>query len=376
MVCLTTFEKVPKLVLSCAVADKIRLMKQISTKDIGAWLARLNEKAAVYVPIELPGGGAALDRLSSGPIVRNYIRLAEAPKRILFPQDDDIVKFDAGRASAVLDRTDRIIFGLRPCDAAAIAITDEFFSRDRGDPNYLARRKRMLLIVCACRKSQDTCFCASARSGPVAAGGFDVQIFDFGETTLVETGSEQGGKLIEAGGELFRDAPANAAEMIREFADSAAASQRKLDLDRARKIIDSYGEPEGFWEKIGDRCLMCAGCAFICPTCTCYNIADSVTGSSEKAGETASGVRRRIWDSCVLGGFTREASGHNPRGKQWVRCAHRYQHKLGGMDLPEGQFRCVGCGRCADACITNLGIISVIEELLVADELRAEKSDA
>lgn len=340
-------------------------MKAIAGNSIDAWLERLAREAEVFVPTRSQGGDVILAPLALGEgqaeRVVDYIRLAESPKRIFMPQMDDLVRFEKNRGEAVLDAQDRILFGLRPCDAAAIAILDEFFSRDYPDPHYLARRSSMRLIVAACPESQESCFCISTQTGPVAINGFDVQLFDLGEIHLAQVGSEEGQKLIEQGGELFSDPGDDAERRLDEFRRKAEASQQvRLDLSRVREIIRSGSEGEDFWEKVADRCFMCGGCAYLCPTCSCYNIADVATAAGE-------GLRQRLWDTCVLGGFTREASGHNPRERQSTRCAFRYLHKLGGPDSVVRPIRCVGCGRCVNACISRLGMIRVVQELLEAD---------
>jgi formate hydrogenlyase subunit 6/NADH:ubiquinone oxidoreductase subunit I len=344
------------------------VIKAIASNSIDAWLERLASDAVVFVPQRRSGGDVVLEPMSPGERTTEYRRLAESPKRILLPQVDALVRFEKERGQPVLDVTERILFGLRPCDAAAVAILDEFFRRDYPDPNYLGRRERMRLIVSACKESEETCFCISAGTGPVAVDGFDVQLFDLGEMCLGVSATKEGEQLIARGGELFTDPPTDAEQKIEKFRQrSEATQQTRLDLQTVQKVIRERGEPDDFWEKVAARCLMCGGCAYLCPTCTCYNVADRPTAPGE-------GVRRRLWDSCVFAGFTREAGGHNPREQQPLRCAFRYFHKLGGSDVPQRAFRCVGCGRCAAACISRLGIIRVVEELL--EQVRGKKQEA
>ena len=140
-----------------------------------------------------------------------------------------------------------------------------------------------------------------------------------------------------------------------------------LDLPRAHEIVRRHGGGPEFRRAVADRCLMCGGCAYLCPTCTCYNIVDHPSARGR-------GVRLRLWDTCILGGFTREASGHNPREPHSARCAFRYLHKLGGTDTKNLPFRCVGCGRCAQACIARLGIINVVRALLAASGDAAQEA--
>jgi len=334
------------------------VIRAIAANSIDAWLEKLASDAEVLVPQQREGEDVVLGPLGSAPRATNYLRLSESPKRILMPQMDDLVRFERGRRKAVLDRTRRILFGLRACDAAAIAALDEFFRRDYPDPHYLARREHMRLIVAACTKSEETCFCISAGSGPVAVDGFDVQLFDLGEIYLAEAGTPAGERMMDRGGRLFTDPPPDADRRMKEFRENSEATQKtRLDLQRAQRIIRNGTAPAGFWEQVANRCLTCGGCAYLCPTCTCYDLQDRV----EIKGK---GIRRRLWDSCILGGFTREAGGHNPRGQQPSRLAHRYLHKLGGADVPGRAFRCVGCGRCDEVCMTHLGMIRVVTELL------------
>lgn len=339
-------------------------IRAIQPEKIDAWLDALAQAATVYTPQQRVGGDIILaPRGEQGPRRSDYRTTANSPRDILLPQGDEIVRFDAGRGEARLDTTDRVVYGVRPCDAAAVAVADELFLGEPVDPNYAARRNRMKMIVVACEDSAEGCFCISTRTGPVAVAGFDVQLYDLGDVLLAEPGTEAGQALIDAGGERFTDPPVGWEDRLEGFRRRAEEAQpKRYDLDRVRELIDNYDEPEDFWREIAHQCLICAGCAYICPTCTCYNIVDVV--EDKDAGR---GQRKRLWDSCVLGGFTKEASGHNPRAHHWVRCAHRYQHKLGESSLKDGRFHCVGCGRCVRACISDVGILYVVERLLESD---------
>ena len=92
---------------------------------------------------------------------------------------------------------------------------------------------------------------------------------------------------------------------------------------------------------------------YICPSC--FNVFD----------EQAAGLSRRYrnWDGCVFEGYTREASGHNPRAEKWIRTYRRYEHKLKYDYLVTGISSCVGCGRCLLSCPVNIGISQVIQEV-------------
>ena len=68
------------------------------------------------------------------------------------------------------------------------------------------------------------------------------------------------------------------------------------------------------------RCLGCGACAFVCPTCACFDIQDE--------GGREAGQRLRCWDSCGFALFTLHTSGHNPRQLQSQRWRQRSMHKF------------------------------------------------
>ena len=114
--------------------------------------------------------------------------------------------------------------------------------------------------------------------------------------------------------------------------------------------------PDSFWAEIGDRCIACTGCNLACPTCTCFGMQD---WRSSREVE-----RSRMWDSCQLDGFMREASGHNPLGTEALRTRRRIHHKLAADPVRWGEISCFVCGRCDDVCPTGIGIVAVARELV------------
>ena len=114
--------------------------------------------------------------------------------------------------------------------------------------------------------------------------------------------------------------------------------------------------PDAFWEQLANRCIACTSCNLVCPTCTCFDVFDRKDEDRDE--------RWRMWDSCQLDGFMREASGHNPMGKEAVRTRRRIHHKLGADPRRWGQITCMLCGRCDDACPTGIGIKAVCREMV------------
>jgi len=124
-------------------------------------------------------------------------------------------------------------------------------------------------------------------------------------------------------------------------------------LQRASLLLIEDKVPDQFWQEIADRCILCSGCNLACPTCSCFCLQDRQFANNTE--------RSRVWDSCQLDAFMREASGHNPLGTEALRTRRRIHHKLAADVLRWGELGCVACGRCDRACPTGIGMLAVAE---------------
>ena len=211
-------------------------------------------------------------------------------------------------------------------------------------------------MVVGCTSPSQNCFCTSTGTGPFIEDGFDLQLTDLGERYLVEVGSENGEKFIGEFEDLF---PGASEDEIHHSEEVKAAAEKavtlKVDFNEAIRRLSEDDVPREIYEEIAERCIYCGGCLYVCPTCTCFNVFDDV-----KEGE---GARFRNWDGCVFEGYTREASGYNPRRDKCSRTARRYEHKLKYDYQETGISGCVGCGRCLTSCPVNIGISTFIQKL-------------
>ena len=65
--------------------------------------------------------------------------------------------------------------GARACDLAALGVQDAVFTGTAFvDPDYLARRARVLVVAVQCTTAASTCFCTSMGTGPEVESGYDV----------------------------------------------------------------------------------------------------------------------------------------------------------------------------------------------------------
>ncbi len=116
---------------------------------------------------------------------------------MFFPHTEVIFKVEKNEYREVVSAKKMLIFGIRACDMMGILQASSFMSRDKKDVYYNARRNAAATIVMACPGPQnETCFCTTTRSGPIAQKGFDLQFYDTGDVFLIETGTPRGEELL------------------------------------------------------------------------------------------------------------------------------------------------------------------------------------
>jgi NAD(P)H-flavin reductase/NAD-dependent dihydropyrimidine dehydrogenase PreA subunit len=130
------------------------------------------------------------------------------------------------------------------------------------------------------------------------------------------------------------------------MADGAVATEGLPE-----RLMDRLDHPR--WAEVAERCLACANCTLVCPTCFCTSV-----GTVSDLDGVVNQVERR-WDSCFDGDFAKVAGGdfrprRQDRYRQWLT------HKYATWHEQFGTFGCVGCGRCITWCPVG---IDVREEL-------------
>jgi heterodisulfide reductase subunit C len=286
------------------------------------------------------------------------------PKRYVLPHIERLFTVRQADGSFTIEPTvaapKRALFGVRSCDVAGIHHLDRFYlGRDHRDLYYEQRRRNLFLVNFVCTDPEqdidDSCFCMCADTGPAAREHFDLQLMDLGDDYLVVAGSAQGETWLA--NPLFR--LATAAHVDRRRAVLAEVRQRFKEMTSwfpATVRYVSQGEIlDRTWEEIGNRCLECGGCTYVCPACTCFTVSDRKVSPTEVE-------RVRLWDACALNGFTRMAGGFNPRRAVHDRRNRRFFRKLAHYFIQrELTMACAGCGRCTEVCHGDVGMPTVVE---------------
>ncbi|MCB1505296.1 MAG: 4Fe-4S dicluster domain-containing protein [Hyphomicrobiaceae bacterium] len=328
---------------------------------------RLRDDAIIYDEInsaaDLPRGvldeqsGGRYRTYREGEAYFGYVVGPSSWKRYLHPPRQVLWRADDGEGGVSIRAEpiagERYAFlGVRSCELAAIATQDRVLMAGAyGDPHYAARRNGAFIVAVNCGRAAETCFCTSMGTGPRAHGGYDLALTEIvtGENAafLVEAGSERGQSLIE--GLSSREANDGDVEAAVQVA-ARAASQIKREIDReglSELVKAKHDHPR--WDDVAARCLNCANCTMVCPTCFCTTVEDV----SELQSAATARVQR--WESCfttdfsyIHGGAVR--SSPVSRYRQWLT------HKLGTWHDQFGQSGCTGCGRCITWCPVGIDI--------------------
>lgn len=327
--------------------------KRIERKKLPALIEAMGKKYKVFAPLE-QGGNVSFSEVVKADEVRLQNGNSKLPpKTLFFPQNEKLLRLEKGDWTEESNGDEkRVVFGLRPCDCKSLNLLDKVFSgTEFEDPYYLGRRKNTLIIALACNNPQLTCFCTSLNGGPSSEEGGDIILFDLQDGYILKPLNDRGEELVKEFSQLLTEAKKSDLQEVEKLKKSALERiNSRLKLEKLDEKLSSNFD-HSLWNEIYEKCLGCAVCTYLCPTCHCFDITDESWG------------RIRSWDSCQFPLFTLHASGHNPRLSARERLRQRIMHKFSYCPQNSGETFCVGCGRCVNWCPVNLDIRSVISQV-------------
>jgi len=323
--------------------------KLINTQSLEQLVIKLLEgNSLVYAPVK-KDNLVDFEQISSfKEIDQDYINTVQSAKSIVFPRVEKL--FEIKGPENLVELLDKdldsipeiVLLGTRPCDAAGFNGLESIFGGDLIDNIFDTRLKKTCIISISCKNKDEKCFCTSVNGGPGDTTGSDILLTQFDDDNyLVEIITQKGKELQNKFSGLFEKAAD--VDKNKHLANVPVV----FDINNVLGKIFSKFE-DRIWLEQSLRCIGCGTCAYVCPTCGCFDIQDLYDGLK--------GMRKRSWDSCGFDLFTLHASGHNPRNIQSQRWRQRIMHKFQYMYEKDNVIGCVGCGRCSRSCSVDMNI--------------------
>jgi sulfhydrogenase subunit beta (sulfur reductase) len=325
-----------------------RLVRKESLEKLFDILKR-NSKT-IYAPFTKNGKITFRNAESFSGIATGYIQTTESSKDIAFPRAEKLLEYSKNKEGMTVkgidikDIPEVILWGIRPCDAAGIGELSSIFNWDYKDEIYNNRLSGVTVLGFSCNRSDEYCFCTSVGGSPGNNAGSDILFTRMGDDGdyLAEVLTEKGLSVVSMATDLFEKSETSGKEKF------LAEVKVKFNHEEIKEKLNQYFESKD-WIEQSMRCLGCGACAYVCPSCACFDIQDEAHGRK--------GSRTRCWDSCGFSHFTLHTSGHNPRDVQSARWRQRIMHKFSYMPERLSVFGCTGCGRCSRACPVDMNIL-------------------
>lgn len=282
------------------------------------------------------------------------------PKQALLPRAEVLFRYHIEKGKETIvpppPPEEQVILGMHPCDVQAVKVLDAVFSAEPSpDRPYLERRAVTTMIGRGFASDGPLVFCRELGIDPMDNRDCDAFLVPLADGRMALEILTDRGAALKAAYERFPPASAeDRAAILEERKLSAAHITPSLDMAAIQRNLETIFNSD-LWNRIHEPCIGCGACAFLCPTCHCFDIQEETRGMD--------GARVRIWDTCQFDLFTRHASGHNPRTSQKERARQRIMHKfsygIGRFHIPF----CVGCGRCIAACPAHNDVRQILKEI-------------
>jgi ferredoxin len=208
-----------------------------------------------------------------------------------------------------------VIFGLRPCDAAAMA------ARRDSMPAEVAGS--VAIVSLACVQPRATCFCVGVGGGPADAFGSDAMAFDLGAEIALVPYSDVGERLLGVAVDGLVELGPDEAGLARDVSEAARERLGVFQRSRFASALDAF-QSSPTWAELERVCRACEVCARLCPL--------------PLARRPESDRGRAPWRS---------------------RLARMLSTPARGTGAPT----CVGCGRCTRSCPTGIDLRIALREL-------------
>ena len=288
-------------------------------------------------------------------------------KQFLFPPREKLFSARKQQNGMVVFQENQLIvekmafIGARACEIQAISVQDKVFNHKLAVyKQYQQRRDNLFIMAVNCTRNVNTCFCVSMDAGPEVTEGYDLAltevINDHEHYFVMNVGSNKGQSFcdqlqLQSAGQT----ECRSAQLLVE--KNKEQMVRNVDNEHVHEMLAKSWNCKR-WDQVAQRCVNCANCTLVCPTCFCSDNEDKVSLDGSQVD------RWQSWDSCfnlshssIHGGSIRESA--KSRYRQWLT------HKFGTWWDQFGVSGCVGCGRCITWCPVGIDVTEELKELKI-----------
>ncbi|MBM4329973.1 MAG: Ni/Fe hydrogenase subunit beta [Deltaproteobacteria bacterium] len=328
-------------------------LRTIEKKNFPPFMANLMKAMEVVGVQEKVEGKYEFAPLESpAQLCLDYDVTLLSPKKYILPPRETLLKFTTGQTVScepVMESKPLALIGVHPYDVKAISQLDRIFADANQDEHYQKKRQNTVIIGTDIKRASPYAFCKSMNSATVQEG-FDLLLTDIGESYTVAIGSPKGQDLLEkyaASRAATKEEAAKRSEVQEKIPYMFSLNSVTTPYDQLPRLLTDHAEDKLFNE-LAEKCFSCGSCNLVCPTCYCFDVQDDM------ALNLTAGERFRLWDGCLLEGFAEVAGGENFREDRSERVRHRIFRKGKYIYEKYGEHGCVGCGRCASACLPDI----------------------
>jgi sulfhydrogenase subunit beta (sulfur reductase) len=327
------------------------------------WLETLHIEYRLVGPV-LEDGYPVFKPALPGELVLDYGLTMMGPQTFLYHLTENLCSLfrEDGRfvVKTLEEVPPQLLVGVHSCDLHGILALDKaFLEGPVVDRNYRLWRKNTLVVGYHCTRIYPQCFCASMGTGPFfePQKGCDFLLTDLGDGYIMESFGERADR-IPSPHQVKPASPANLKRKDNLRRELLGRFKKELDTTH---LVDTLlnNQDHAVWKRTAEeRCLGCANCTMVCPTCFCYGVKDRSVGLDPHRWE-----RTRQKDSCQDLHFA-EVHGANFRSTRMARLRQFVTHKLATWREQFGSFGCVGCGRCMTWCPTHIDLTEMAKEIM------------
>jgi len=329
----------------------------VSQENLADWLDRIQSSAKLIAHQEVGGILLYQPVSDSRQIAWTEARPTLSSKDAFFPPTEQLFTIQREGNNLTIVESEpvgkQVLFGIRPCDAQGIKALDALYlETDPADNYYQRRREATTIIGMACREMAPSCFCTSVGGAPDDSRFMDLMLYRGDDHYFLAVITDKGASLLSSfplKSDLLE--AESAAEQIKSY----IPSRLPIEIPNQEDWPASFASP--YWDEMSERCISCRICAYVCPTCRCFDVRDQLYPSENG---TQVFERIRCWDSCTGTAYRRIAGGHNPRPEKGQRLRNRFFCKYYYYPAQYGPVACTGCGRCIDACPVGVDITEAL----------------